>query len=309
MSKPRVRALRAIEISVTDVSNASDFFADVWNLAPVASHNGVTYLRGTGAHHWITSVQPAHETGIVRIVFDAADRATLDALRAQVTAAGAREVQAITRLDTPGGGIGFGFKDPEGRNLAVVAEVADHADSADAKDTTDVEDRPRKLSHVNIHSVDGERCFAFFRDGLGFRLSDQTPVMWFIRCNSDHASIVISKNAEPTLNHIAWEMPAWEDVMRGIGRMRDHGYALGWGPGRHGAGDAVFAYFIGYESLPIEYAAEQLIVDDDNHVPAPMSRWKWPAGRLDHWGLMPRSSDDFLALKDRFGFSENGHLL
>ncbi len=303
MFNARVRALRAIEIGVTDAAAATDFFSRVWNLAPVGSGNGVTYLRGTGAHRWITSVRPARKTGIVRIVFDAADRATLEALRAQVTAAGASDVQAITALDTPGGGIGFGFKDPEGRNLAVVAEVTDHADATDARD------RPRKVSHVNIHSVDGERCFAFFRDGLGFRLSDQTPVMWFIRCNSDHSSIVISKHARPTLNHIAWEMPVWEDVMRGIGRMRDHGYALGWGPGRHGAGDAVFAYFIGCESLPIEYAAEQLIVDDATHVPAPMSQWKWPPGRLDHWGLMPRSSDDFLALRDRFEFSEDGHKL
>lgn len=303
MAGARVRALRAVEFGVAEPEAAATFFVDAWRLAPVGERSGIRYFRASGRHHWVTSIRKAAVPGLVRIVFDAADRAALERLREQVSAAGAREVQPIVELLTPGGGYGFGFKDPDGRNLAVVAEVEDLAPLADAAD------RPRKMSHVNVHSPDGERCFAFFRDGLGFRLSEQTRPMWFIRCNNDHCSIVISRHDKPTLNHVAYEVPGWEDVMRGIGRLRDHGYQIGWGPGRHGPGDAVFAYFIGHERLPLEYTAEQAVVDDATHVPMPMDHWKWPPGRLDHWGLMPGPRPEFVALKDVFAFCADGHVL
>ena len=303
MAEARVRALRAVELAVTDTVSTARFFADVWRLTPVGTGNGITYLRATGAHHWVTSIRKADTTALVRLVFDAADHSTLGSLQAQVKAAGAEQVQPIKRLETPGGGWGFGFRDLEGRNIAVVAEVADHEDAGLAPD------RPSKVSHVNLQCPDPARDFAFYRDGLGFRLTEQSRPMYFLRCNSDHSSIVLSKHARPTLNHIAYEVPSWEDVMRGAGRMRQHGYKLGWGPGRHGPGHSVFAYFVAHEQLPLEYTSEQVKVDDDNHIPMPIDHWGWPEGRLDHWGLMPGPSPEFVALKDKFHFTADGHLL
>jgi hypothetical protein len=69
----------------------------------------------------------------------------------------------------------------------------------------------------------------------------------FLRCNAWHAALVVGFSGGPTLNHVAFEMPDLDSVMRGIGRMRDHGYPVEWGPGRHGPGDNVFAYFCGPE--------------------------------------------------------------
>jgi catechol 2,3-dioxygenase len=36
-------------------------------------------------------------------------------------------------------------------------------------------------------------------------------------------------------------MPDLDSVMRGAGRMRESGYPIEWGVGRHGAGNNVFA--------------------------------------------------------------------
>ena len=44
--------------------------------------------------------------------------------------------------------------------------------------------------------------------------------------------------------------------MRGMGRMKDNGHPIQWGPGRHGPGNNVFAYFCGPDEVPLEYAAE-----------------------------------------------------
>ena len=57
-------------------------------------------------------------------------------------------------------------------------------------------------------------------------------------------------------------MPDLESCMRGGGRMRDAGYPIEWGPGRHGSGNNVFCYFAGPEEFPIEYTAEVLQIDD-----------------------------------------------
>lgn len=44
--------------------------------------------------------------------------------------------------------------------------------------------------------------------------------------------------------------------MLGGGRMRDAGYPLALGVGRHGPGDNIFAYFVGPNDIVVEYTAE-----------------------------------------------------
>lgn len=81
-------------------------------------------------------------------------------------------------------------------------------------------------------------------------------------------------------------MPDLESVMRGTGRMHDAGYPVEWGVGRHGPGDNVFAYFCGVEEFPLEYTSEVLQIDGSYEFHGP-DFWKWPAGRLDQWGVTP----------------------
>ena len=50
-------------------------------------------------------------------------------------------------------------------------------------------------------------------------------------------------------------MPDIDSVMRGGGRMKDAGFAIEWGPGRHGPGDNAFNYFVGPFGEVIEYTA------------------------------------------------------
>jgi catechol 2,3-dioxygenase len=85
-------------------------------------------------------------------------------------------------------------------------------------------------------------------------------------------------------------MPDLESVMRGSGRMVDHGYSIGWGAGRHGPGDNVFAYFVDPAGAVIEYTAEVLQIDDSYVAKGP-GDWVWPPGRTDQWGIAPPKSD------------------
>jgi catechol 2,3-dioxygenase len=300
MSQARIRALRSADLGFTDVAEALRFFTTVWNLTPVGDTAGVHYLRGSGAFHHILTIREAEKPGLIRMAFDAADRATVDALHAQVAAHGIKSIHPPHELRQPHGDYGFGFKDPEGRNIAVVCGVKDHADGADAAD------RPRKLSHVNLNSSDSDATLSCYRAALGFTISDSTRKFHFLSCNSDHHSMVLGFSGGPTLNHIAFEMPDLEAVMRGAGRMRDDGRAIEWGPGRHGPGSNVFCYFLGAEDMPIEYTAEMQQIDA-SHRPKPIAEWKWPPGRLDHWGITPHPSERIEAAGLNYRFSDDGY--
>jgi catechol 2,3-dioxygenase len=235
---------------------------------------------------------------IRRMVFDAASKDIVHALHKKVTDAGCPS-DAPHALTSPGGGYGFGFTDPEGRNLAVVCDVADHKDSAD------VRDRPRKIAHVNINAADVAKTNAFFEGALGFRRVDHSGPLHFLHCDStDHSSIVTGQTATPTLNHVSFEMPDSESVMRGAGRMRDNGYPIEWGVGRHGAGNNVFAYFAGPEEFPIEYTSDVMQIDDSYEFHGP-DYWKWPPGRLDQWGVTPPHTQRWKRIQDMYLFAKD----
>ena len=181
-----------------------------------------------------------------------------------------------------------------------MCEAADHADSADQPD------RPRKIAHVNLNARDFDASLAFFTDALGFRVVDDNAPLWFLHCaNTDHSSIVLAKTNLPTLNHVAFEMPEFDSVMRGMGRMKDNGYPIEWGPGRHGPGDNVFAYFCGPDEVPLEYAAEVLQIDD-SYQPRGSSIWKFAPGRSDQWGITQPRSARYYRVQRLFGFTADG---
>ena len=292
----KVQGVRSIELEISDVQMGAKFFADVWNLTEVAREDGSVYFRGTGRyHHILTLHRSSSGAAVRRIIFDAKDRATIDALHAQIQP----RVGACTKpssIKWPGEGYGFEFEDPEGRRLAVVSDVRDHADDADVKD------RPRKIAHVNLNAVDVSKTNAFLIESLGFKLIDQSGPLSFLHCdNTDHSSIVVCGTAKPTINHIAFELPDFEGVMRGAGRMRDAGHPIEWGPGRHGAGDNIFCYFAGPEDIPLEYTSDVLQIDD-SYVPHGPEYWKWPPGRMDQWGITPPHTPRWKQIQDLLRF-------
>jgi len=145
-------------------------------------------------------------------------------------------------------------------------------------------DRPIRLSHVVLNSADVDAAERFAVSQLGFRVSDRTRHMTFLRCNRTHHCIAYARAGYASLNHIAFEMADVDGVMRGIGRLRDAGYPCVWGPGRHGPGNNVFGYFVGPHGGLVEYTSEVSEAGDDYRVGSPED-WKWPQGRIDHWGV------------------------
>ncbi|MCZ4313173.1 VOC family protein [Comamonadaceae bacterium G21597-S1] len=282
-----VSALRSVDIGLADVAAAESFFTDIWNLRVTARDLGVVYLRGSGADHHLLALHPRARSELVSVTLRATSAEALDRLAEQALAHGGAVVLPRHRVSEPGGGEAVVLRDPQGRILRFVFGDERHVD------TTVGKDQPIQLAHAVLNSHDVAAGLPFYENALGMRLSDRTRIMAFVRIPQDgpgdHHSVALADADNDCLNHIAFVMPDVDAVMRGGGRMKDAGYAIEWGPGRHGPGDNAFNYFVGPGGYVIEYTSDIEQVDDNYRVGNP-DDWKWPPGRVDQWGISPPPS-------------------
>jgi catechol 2,3-dioxygenase len=283
MSDFPVAALRSVEITTPQPSASVDFYTGIWGLDVAAEADGTVYLAATGGDFHVLELTPSETTSLRKVSFRTRSREDLHRLFERTRQAGCEVVSVPAPSPSPAGGESFVVREPQGCAIEFV-----HGDRTKAARV--VAERPERLAHVNINSLDVEKLSAFYQETLGFRLSDRSKLMAFLCCNSDHHAVVLAEAPRNGLNHIAFLMPDLESVMRGSGRMVDHGYPIGWGVGRHGPGDNVFAYFVDPTGAVIEYTAEVLQIDDSYVAKGP-SDWVWPPGRTDQWGIAPPKSD------------------
>ena len=255
--------LRSVELAIADVTAASAFLEGVWGLLPAGTSGTTRFWRGSGDHPHILSLTEARTPAVTAITFSGDD---IDRLG-----------KPDRDFDAPGGGKGFEIAGPEGQRYRFILETSRPA-------TLQERDRPIQLTHAVLNSTDVEACERFAVETLGFKVSDRTANMHFVRCNRKHHALAYAKSDLASLNHIAFEMRDMDAVMRGIGRLRDAGFDCVWGPGRHGPGNNVFGYFVAPWGGIVEYTAEVSEVGDDYKVGSP-DDWKWPPGRIDHWGV------------------------
>lgn len=258
--------LRSVELELPEVASAAEFLEACWGLFPAGSSGGTRFFRGTGDHPYILSLTQARAPAVAAITFSGEE----------IPGAPDRT------FDVPGGGRGFEVKGPENQTYRFIIEQ-------DAAERLEGRDKPIQLTHAVINSTDVEACERFAVEKLGFKVSDRTAHMRFVRCNRKHHALAYAKSELASLNHIAFEMQDVDAVMRGIGRLREAGYDVVWGPGRHGPGNNVFGYFIAPWGGIVEYTAEVSEVGDDYKVGSPED-WKWPPGRIDHWGVSKKDT-------------------
>jgi catechol-2,3-dioxygenase len=280
MADPRVTGLRSIEYSLPDVETSAKFYEKLWGLDPVEVRDGAHYFRATGAEHHIVVLHEGPDATVKQVNFAADSKADVDSLHAKLGGLGVSLAGDPAPLASPGGGYGFSFTDRDGLSYAVSSDVAEHPD------TTMAADRPFKLSHVVLNSEKVDDQTDWFCDALGFRLSDKTARMNFIRCSMDHHSIAFAKMGGPSLNHTAFEVPDFDALMRGAGRLKQKGFEVDWGVGRHGPGNNIFTYFREPNGLVVEYTAEVDQVDDSYEVGGP-DDWAQRVSGPDRWGFAP----------------------
>jgi catechol 2,3-dioxygenase-like lactoylglutathione lyase family enzyme len=271
----RVTSLRHVDVAVPEFEATVDFYGGIWGLKRVDGDKDVAFFAAEGSpEQFVYRVRKANEKRLDLIAFGADSQEVVDTLAAAMAKDGVRFVSEPDRLQTPGGGYGFRFFDPDGR----VLEVSTGVEQRQAREVSPREGIPIALNHVVLNSPNRKEVEAFYAEKLGFKLSDWIPFMGFYRCNANHHSLAIAEGEAATLNHVAFEVTSIDDMMRAAGRVLKDGRAEArWGPGRHSAGDNTFYYFFDPQGNVSEYTAEvEQILDESAWTPrehAPIDTW------------------------------------
>ncbi|HTR00382.1 MAG TPA: VOC family protein [Candidatus Acidoferrum sp.] len=275
----RVSEIRYVGYAVPDLAAERAFYAGHWGLKPVNEADGMAYFATeASAELYVVRLRQAPQARIDVIALAADTRADVDQLHRKVQAAGCRIVFTPRPLTSFGGGYGFRFFSPDGLPFEISSDVQ-HGSGRALKPR---EALPARISHIVLHSPDHQAATRFFIEVLGFRLSDWLgDFMSFLRCNEWHHRIAILPGP-PCLNHVAYDMPNLDEMMRGIAKLKSQGIDVRWGPGRHTAGNNTFSYYVTPNGCTVEYTAELERIDEATWQPTVFA--PSPA-IMDQWGI------------------------
>lgn len=217
--------------------------------------------------------------------FALADAAQLAAYRRFVEERQLPILAAPTPLFAEGA---FAIRDPDGR-LAVFGVPAGREEptAADGGGAS----LPGRLQHVVVASSRFPEVMAFYRDKLGFLVSDTVHVddgkgglgeanVCFLRGNVEHHSFAVFRAPRSESDHFALEVSSWDDIRDWADHFAALDVPIWWGPGRHGAGNNLFFMVKDPDGNNIEISA------DLERLPKGEPGKAWPAGgrALNLWG-------------------------
>lgn len=280
-----ITGLRSIELGVTDMDRATEFYGKAWGLEQVSIDGDTRLFRANGKEHHVVSIRKMNAPCVLGITLAAADKAAMDVIHVDAAKAGVGIAVPPRALpEVAGGGYGVTLVGAEGLPVTISCDVialdeklSDHS-------------KPNNLTHVVLNSADLKNQMAFFCDLLGFRISDKTARMEFIRCGTDHHSIAFAHGDGLSLNHAAFEMKDIDGLMYGAGRLIDFGHDVEWGLGRHGPGNNVFSYFVDPDGFAVEYTTEMQQIDEENYQPQDVQYWSDFPRRPCRWGVARKPS-------------------
>lgn len=150
---------------------------------------------------------------------------------------------------------------------------------------------PKCIDHLNFAAQNPEKFAQELNQACGFILSERTSgyeIMWMRAADGRHHTIAAVKGMTG-VHHISWEFNAFQNFRGLADNLSVEARRLVWGPGRHGAGDNLFLYYIDNAGFMIECIAEMEVILDEARPPVVsdpgenLSNWKV----VNQWGALP----------------------
>ncbi|MEV2213249.1 VOC family protein [Streptomyces sp. NPDC050997] len=274
-----IQRIESVTYGIDDLAECVRFFDD-FGLFPVErtdehavfeTRTGQTLHLDTRPH---PSLPPPVEDGpTLREVVWGVD--TPEELRRLAAAAGTdREVResadgVFHTVDETGFGVGLTLARP--RPAPVTARPANALGDVNRWNTAlePIERaHPLRMCHValNIPKPGKDQAVAFYTDRLGFRPTDVVePMGVFMQAPGDddqHTMLLCHRPDRAGINHIAYEVPGFDDVIEGGNHMIEKGWREARRLGRHTIGSNVFRFLHAPCGGRVEYAADMDRVDD-----------------------------------------------
>ena len=244
-----------------------DFGMDVAK-ATTASGQPALYSSGTDGTPFVHEVVEADQPRFVGMGFVMNDPAELDVLAEMDGTTG------VETADTPGGGKRVRFTDPQGFVVDALVgwqgvkkdippqRVPINSGENRARTGVPVRLQPgpshvKRLGHIVVFVKSFETSEAWYKQRFGLRTTDEiwavdeTNIIGaFLRCDrgdvpTDHHTIFLIENPDKAgeLQHAAFEVNDWDDVLLGHDYLKRKNYKPNWGIGKHILGSQVFDYW------------------------------------------------------------------
>ncbi|MGW3645237.1 VOC family protein [Streptomyces sp. NPDC000878] len=274
-----IQRIESVTYGVDELDECARFFDDfgLFPLERTDDHAVFETLTGQTLHldaHPGPLLPPPVESGptLREVVWGVDTREELERL---VAAAGKdRAVRESAdgvhhTVDESGFGVGLALARP--RPVTVTPRPANALGDVDRWNTAlePIERvRPLRMCHValNIAKSGKEEAVAFYTERLGFRPTDVVePMGVFLQAPGDddqHTMLLCHRPDRAGVNHIAYEVPGFDDVIEGGNYMIEHGWREARRLGRHTIGSNVFRFLHAPCGGRVEYAADMDRVDD-----------------------------------------------
>lgn len=261
----KVTKLAHVGLNAVDLSRQAEFYNDRWGLERIDEHSGEMFFRAEGPAHHVLTLHEQQTPGLHHVALEVAGADEIERAYEELLGAGIEVVTPPTQELEPGIARSIRFKDPDGFLVELVAGVDRVDDPFGARDV-----KPQDLNHVVLNVADIERSERFYREMLGFKLTDRfIGGLSFWACNANHHSLAFGQAADgnPAFHHAAFDMKDWEDWLKAIFYAGERGIRRVWGPGRHLFGNNLFSYYKDPEGNTVEYTAEvEQITDPDRQI-------------------------------------------
>jgi catechol 2,3-dioxygenase-like lactoylglutathione lyase family enzyme len=239
-------------------------FLDDFGLVTIPRHDGVLYARGYGPSPFVHATALG-DAGFAGLGLRAA---SIDDLHVLANAQGV----AVESFEAPGGGFVVRLSDPDNNLVEVVAGQTEveplpvnsrpPANSAFDKQRISTTKRLDKtsshvmrLGHAVLNVSNFRASEAWYKERFGLITSDEVALSpdfslgAFLRCDrgvtpTDHHTLFLLQGPDsPGLNHAAFEVVDFDDLMTGHDRLKLAQHQPHWGVGRHVLGSQIFDYW------------------------------------------------------------------
>jgi catechol-2,3-dioxygenase len=278
----QVTRLAHVGLQAQSLQNQAEFYNDRWGLERIDEYGREMFFRADGPDHHVLTLHEGGESGLHHVALQVATVAEVDRAHEELLARGLEIVTPPTLDLEPGIKKALRFRDPDGFLIELVAGVESVSDPF-----KHAEVKPRALNHVVLSVQSQDASEAFYRDTLGFKLTDRfIGGLSFWACDANHHSLAFAeaRDGNAAFHHAAFEMRDWEEWMRAVFYAGERGIPRAWGPGRHLFGNNLFSYYKDPEGNTVEYTAEVEQITDPNRQPRVMQPF------ADQWrNVVPRT--------------------
>ena len=252
-----VKRLAHITLTSPDPERQVDYYTRILGLRLLARDKDRAILATpTGLEAVV--LERGEKAGVARLAMQVAPATDLADVSARLSKLG---IQSERRTDvTPGVRESVAFQDPDGRGVEIVADYS-FMPPSDAGDGI----MPRKLGHVAFHTPNLKTTMDFYRDVLGFRLSDQRSDFFaFLRCSRDHHSLnFLQAGNHAGIHHMAFELRDQAEIGQACDILARRNVKLSWGPLRHVIGHNIAIYHRNPDGLTVEMFTDLDVMHDE----------------------------------------------